>query len=695
MINKKLLLGFFLIFCQPLFAQDFSKQAKDAFMVTRMAAKFHLDPPPLNDTFSTHVFSGVIDQLDGDKIYFTTENILVLRKYETKLNDEIREKKTDFLKTLAKIFLQRLQSVDSLVAEINKKPFDFSLNEEISSTEMDAFPSNAMTARLKLYKMIKADALYRILADEKIYSLTPALQKKYVDSIQPSVMNKVRMSYQNPIKNILQSPGGIVQAVGDAYCKAIALAYDPHTEFFPLTEKENFDNMLGQKTMAFGFQFKMLDDGSIQIDNVAPGSPAFKSGQINKGDKIESVQWEAQHPIDLRDADGEQLGKVLDLSNHGKATFKIKKPDGTIKTVALWKESMEDADDDNRVKSFLLNANKKVGFISLPAFYQDWDSESEGINGCANDVAKEILKLKKENIQGLILDLRYNGGGSVQEAIDLAGIFIDAGPVAQVKGKDDKLFILKDTHRGTMYDGPLLILLNGYSASASELVAGTLQDYNRALIVGSPTYGKATAQVILPLDTTISLESNSDNLIRESYLKVTISQLYRVNGTTAQFSGVTPDVLLPDLFETGYGREKDQLYAIRPTTVMADKYFRAMPVIEKTQLKNLAKNLVDTSAYFVRLKKYIAFRELNAANKVFSLRLSDAIAKTQKMEETILLKNSVEKEKAIYKVDNNIYEKQQIAQSESRKEMNDQWVENLTHDPELELAFRIMSAMIK
>lgn len=159
MINKKLLFGFFLIFCRPLFAQDFSRQAKDAFMVTRMAVKFHLNPPPLNDTFSTHVFSGVLNQLDGDKIYFTIEDITILGKYQAQLDDEIKEKKADFLKMLAKIFLQRLQAVDSLVADINKKPFDFSLNEEINVAEMDAYPSNAMAARINLYKMMKADAL--------------------------------------------------------------------------------------------------------------------------------------------------------------------------------------------------------------------------------------------------------------------------------------------------------------------------------------------------------------------------------------------------------------------------------------------------------------------------------------------------------------------------------------------------------
>jgi carboxyl-terminal processing protease len=389
------------------------------------------------------------------------------------------------------------------------------------------------------------------------------------------------------------------------------------------------------------------------------------------------------------------MSKVLDLSNHGKATFKIKKPDGTIKTVMLWKEGLEDDDDNNKVKSFVLNGNKKIGFISLPAFYQDWDNQREGINGCANDVAKEILKLKKENIQGLILDLRYNGGGSVMEAVELAGIFLDAGPVAQFKGKDAKVFVLKDVNRGTMYDGPLLILVNGYSASASELVAGTLQDYNRALIVGSSTYGKATAQVVLPLDTTITTESNLNNIRAESFLKVTVSQLFRVNGTTAQFTGVIPDISLPGLSETGLSQEKDQLYAIRPSPILGDKYFRAMPKMEKSHLNLLAKNQVDSSSYFTNLKKYIAFQNLNSLNQTISLKLSDAIAEKRKMDETIFSKSDVEIEQTTYKVDNNIYEKQKLLQNERLNEMNEQWISFLLRDPELEVAYKLISAMIK
>ena len=189
---------------------------------------------------------------------------------------------------------------------------------------------------------------------------------------------------------------------------------------------------MGNQQFRFGFAIKEDDDGGVIINGLEPGSPAFKCGMLNKGDKFQTLQWEGQNVIDVSDASAHELGEIFSQSNHDKIMITVKKADGTIRTVTLMKEQ-SDADDDTKVKSFLLKGNKTFGYISLPAFYNNWEDENTGDNGCANDVAKEIIKLKKENITGLILDLRYNGGGSIQEAVELTGIFIDAGPVAQIK----------------------------------------------------------------------------------------------------------------------------------------------------------------------------------------------------------------------------------------------------------------------
>lgn len=689
-----LLLYFILSSCSRLFAQDFSQSARDAYMITRMAANFHVHPRELDDSLSTDIFSELIHLLDEDKIYFTQADIKALEKYKQQLDDEIRLQQTDFLKVVESIFSKRIREADSVIGSISKKPFNYYLNEKVTEQEINNSPSDSKASQTKLYKMLKTGTLYKVLDEDKLFTLPALLQKKYVDSIEPGIRHKIQMKNQNAIQMILQSPGGIAQFVGDAYCRSIALCYDPHTEYFPVSEKENFESELGQKKMVFGFQFKKSDDGSIQVENVAPGSPAFKSGQINKGDKIISIQWDTAEPINVSEGDWTFLNKVLNISNHGKATLQIKKQDGTVKTVTLWKEQSEEENEDNKVKSFILSGTKKIGFISLPAFYEDWENRTTGINGCANDIAREILKLKKENIQGMILDLRYNGGGSVREAVELSGIFIDAGPVAQVKNRGSKTYTLMDVNRGTMYDGPLVLLVNGYSASASELLTGTLQDYNRALIIGTPTYGKATAQVVLPLDTTVNENMNPDKLQVGSFIKITISQLFRVNGTTAQFTGVQPDILVPDISEGATNRERNQPFAIKPSTVPQVK-FRALPVINSSTFNHLATQQIDSSAYFVQLKKYVALVKSNYETKDISLKLSDAITEKQNLSKEIQSSGSENSIKPNYVIMNNAYEKQQILVNESVKAMNGQWIEFLSQDAQLQVAFNIISTMIK
>ena len=660
-----------------------------------MAEKFHFQPKPVNDEFSSKVFSELLKELDEDKIFFTEEDIKVLSAFQLTIDDEIKNKRSAFLTTLTKIYSGRVAKVDTMITSICKIPFNFSLPEKITVSEIDTYPVDEKAMRIKLYKFIKASVLDEITDEEKVFTFSPTQLKKYVDSIEPIARRRMQKEFKHPLNLMLQTVGGIQQAVGDEYCKAIAVCYDPHTEYFPPTEKEKFESELGQKSMAFGFTLKEDDDGSVKIENLAAGSPAFKSGQLNKGDKIVSIQWKDQKPIDVGNGGMKELIDVLDMSNHEKATFKIKKADGTERSVSLWKEKQEDEYDDNKVKSFLLKGSKNIGFISLPAFYEDWENE-KGINGCANDVAKEILKLKKENIEGLILDLRYNGGGSMQEAVELAGIFIDAGPVGQYKKRDAKVYTLKDVNRGTIYDGPLMILVNGHSASASEMVAGTLQDYNRAIIVGSPTYGKATAQIVLPMDTTIDLKTTDVTKIQASgYLKTTVSQLYRTTGNTAQARGVMPDIELPDLLQAHPRREADEPNVLISSPIEGSKYFKPYPAIAISNLQAAAKNMVDASHYFTLLKKYIEFEKLSTQKKEVNLKLADVIAEENKNIQGMPDSNAIKTEKASYTVQNNSFEKQQMQVDARLKELNDQWAEFLLEDPYLHVAYNTMLLMIK
>ena len=659
-----------------------------------MAAKFHIDPKPLNDSFSAGFFDHLLEILDNDRSYLTAEDIAQLQPYRLQLDDELKLQKTTFLSLLINLYQKRLQQVDTMIDNISKKPFDFNIAEKLTVTEDTSWPANAIALRNKLYKKMKLEVLSDL--EDEVMPGNIASQKKHLDSAQAIFQKKIQGLYKRDILKLLQSPGGIVQVVGNVYCKALANCYDPHTEYFPLSEKENFDSELGKQPFRFGFHIKSDKSGGAIIKDLEPGSPAYKCGLLNEGDKFMDLKWGTKQPIDVSDAGVDELSRLLDENNHDTVAITVKKADGTLRKVSLMKEMAEESDEEDKVKSFLLKGSQTIGYISLPAFYSDWEDESAGVNGCANDVAKEIIKLKKENISGLIIDLRYNGGGSLKEAVELSGIFIDAGPVEQIKSSDPKIITLKDINRGTIYDGPLVILVNGYTASASEMVAGTLQDYNRALIVGSTTYGKATGQVILPLDTTINLEKASSVEHADSYLKVTLSKLYRINGTSAQAVGVKPDVLVPDVLEIEPHREADEKFVLQLPKIDANKYYKPYPPLQLASLIALAKQETDTAAYFKELKTYIQEAKTSGAAKDESLKLSDIVTKINGNDmDTVTLPELRLRIKPQYSIVNNIYEQQRLAGNKTLAEMDSALMLYLSHDAYVKLSYDLLLNMSK
>jgi carboxyl-terminal processing protease len=473
----------------------------------------------------------------------------------------------------------------------------------------------------------------------------------------------------------------------------VASCYDPHTEFFSPGKKDEFQGELGDKQLQFGFTLGEGKDAT-EITRLKPGSPAYKSGLIHEGDQILALQWDNNEEIDVSDATTDEVN-VFISGEHGKSlTLTLKKSDGTTRKVTLQREKAALDDDNSKVRSFILKGNHRVGFISLPAFYTDWNGEEGGNNGCADDVAKEIIKLKKENIEGLILDLRYNGGGSMLEAIALAGIFIDAGPVGMTRDKEGKIYTMKDVNRGSVYDGPLILLINGFTASASEMLAGTLQDYHRALIVGSPSFGKATAQVVLPLDTLFD-EKHMDRMkTADNFIKITVDRLFRVNGTSAQQIGVIPDIFLPDYTETQTEREKSLPCSLANTTIESNKYYRPYPPISLDPLKSFSKAFTDTSRLFISFNSYLDLLLKAQVGR-------DQVLAINKMTEDrkLLNKNLISGERSInqlkppYEIEWNQYEKIRMQADEDLRKSNFALTQVLTRDTGILLAYEIAYRM--
>jgi carboxyl-terminal processing protease len=392
------------------------------------------------------------------------------------------------------------------------------------------------------------------------------------------------------------------------------------------------------------------------------------------------MKWASKDAVDLSGMDAEEVSELLDQSNTEKLELTIRKKSGEIQKVILQKRKLEN--EENIVKSYLLKGEKNIGYITLPSFYTQWE-ESSG-SRCASDVAREIIKLNKDNISGLILDLRFNGGGSLQEAVEMAGIFIDEGAICELGMKDGKTVVLKDMNRGVIYSGPMIVMVNGYSASASELLAGSLQDYNRALIVGSKTFGKATGQEMKQLGTDASTRA---------VVKLTNLRLYRVTGKSIQMQGVIPDVVLPDPYTSFGERESDNKFSIRPDTVARYKYFKPLKEIQKNGLQQLSEARVK-NAKFKALDDYTQAVIQGMKKEKISLKW-DAVEKEVRESKVSVTEKSFAVPTTVFSTGNNSSDQKLIGNDEIAKEINQRWLQRIAQDPYIEETYQIMLDLIK
>ena len=671
-------------------AQLTKPTAETAYTITRMAEIYHVQPRAVDKAFSIDLYSQMIRALDQDKIYFSAEDIRQMDNWQYTLNDQLLNKKEDFLKLLINIYTSKINQTDSILDQLSKSKFDLNLAETYSVAEDSSFSPNDAQRKIKIYKLIKRNIIETIV---DIYDDDSTKKNIPADILEPSARKKVCHAFKRDIQRTRQSKDGLPGFICNAWCESVASCYDPHTEFFSPGKKDEFQGELGDKQLQFGFTLGEGKDAT-EITRLKPGSPAYKSGLIHEGDQILALKWDDNEEVDVSDATTDEVNAFIS-GEHGKTlTLTLKKSDGTTRKVTLQREKAAVDDDNSKVRSFILKGDHRVGFISLPAFYTDWNGEEGGNNGCADDVAKEIIKLKKENIEGLILDLRYNGGGSMLEAIALAGIFIDAGPVGMTRDKEGKIYTMKDVNRGSVYDGPLILLINGFTASASEMLAGTLQDYHRALIVGSPSFGKATAQVVLPLDTLFD-EKHADRIkTADNFIKITVDRLFRVNGTSAQRIGVVPDIFLPDYTETQTEREKSLPFSLANTSIESNKYYHPYPPISIEPLKSFSKAFMDTSRLFISFNSYLdlLLRAQVARDQVLSFNkmMDDREQMNKSLEDG---ERSINKVKPPYEIEWNQYEKIRMQADEDLRKSNAALTQVFTRDTGILLGYEISYRM--
>lgn len=664
-----------------------------AIVVKRMVEKNHYAPRAVNDSFSIAVFNMVLNEADPRRLFFTAGEFQQLQAYRLKLDDELNGTAGNFFEQFSQLYKKALTRADSIITKSMQKPFDFTAAESLtSSRRKDSFAFStdlpALANRWSRYlKFLVMNEVYDAAnADKK--KTTPF--KAALTTLEPGIREDVKKAELKAIQRILNYPEGYSAWAAELYLNSIATCFDPHTNYFSPQGKEQFQAGLSTEAFLFGIVFDEDESGKIIVDKLTPGGAAWKSGEINKGDELVSLHWEGKEVQDMTGATLEEAFEVMDQSNEDKLLFRFKKADGTVSMVFLRKEKA--SNEENIVKSFVLKGEKKIGYILLPGFYTEWENEKG--SSCANDVAKEIVKLKRENIEGLILDVRFNGGGSVGEALDMIGIFIDEGPLAAMKSKDGKLVTMKDPNRGTIYDGPMALMVNGQSASASEMLAASLQDYNRALIVGSNTYGKATMQAMFPLDTLSSRVISGNE--KGDIVKITSGKLYRVDGRTAQLVGVKPDIHIPDAFDGLELGERFEKYPLIADTVKRNNYYKPLASLPVASLVNRSAGRIVNNPDFQVIKKIVdeQQRQMQIGTRIIPLK-AELFEKWLQRQELDLEAMKGEGAPANqFTIESHAHDKLLMANDSYAKEMNMTWLKNLADDIYIQEVFLVLADLI-
>lgn len=671
-----------------------ARQQKLLATVGYILEQKHYSPKLINDEFSREIFKKYLESLDPDKDIFLATDIASLKKFDTTIDDEIHGAPIAFFPAVSVIYNKRFTEAIETYRGIMAKPFSFNVDERVQM-EADSldFPVTEAARKETWRKRLKFLTLERFvdLQDQRAKSkATDSIYKKTDAQLEKEAREKVLKAMDrnfNRLKNRMKDEDQF-----NLFVNTITGHMDPHTNYMPPIEKRAFDEEMSNRFYGIGAQLRQEDNG-IRIMSLVPGSPAWKSGQINVNDIIIKVGQGPAEPADITGLDIDDAVKLIRGNKGTEVRLTLKRTDGSIKVVSLMRDEI--VQDEAFARSVIVNnGNKKIGYIYLPEFYADFERPNG--SRCAADVAAEVLKLKAEHIDGIVLDLRSNGGGSLYEVVQMVGLFIKGGPVVQVKDRDGKPSVLSDDDSNhNIYDGPLAVMVNELSASASEIFAAAIQDYNRGVIVGSTsTFGKGTVQKSLPLGKPIDMFSG-----RTEYgaLKLTFEKFYRVNGGSTQLKGVAPDIVIPDAYEYIKIREKDNSSSLEWDQIAKLNYATWEDSANLSHIKQLAQERINANKAFNAIRTTTEWQNKNAA-KEYSLNITafrEDQKKLREMSKTVdtVLKLSKEKEikVQVLAVDKDKYYNNA---DKAKGERYQEWLKRIKSDIYIDETARIVSDMV-
>ncbi|HYE54495.1 MAG TPA: carboxy terminal-processing peptidase [Chitinophagaceae bacterium] len=654
-----------------------------------MLSEIHYSPKKVDDKFSKDIFKRYLNELDQEKGMLLHSDVEALRKYETKIDDEINGSSIQFFPAVMEVYKKRLTEAEQIYKEILSKPFDFT-KDEVANLDFEKreFPKTEAERKENWRKRLKYMVLerYSDLLDgqEKakgkegyVAKTNEQLEKEARDRAM-----KLMDRYFDRLKLKMTDDDRF-----NIFVNVITETMDPHTTFFPPVEKRYFDEQMSGRFFGIGASLKD-EDGQIKIATLLTGSPAWKSGEITVNDAILKVGEGNKEPVDLTGYLVEDAVKLIRGKKGTEVKLTLKKTDGSIKVVSLIRDEI--VQDETFARSAIVKeGNAKIGYIFLPEFYADFDNPKG--NRSYIDVAKEVVKLKEEKVDGIIIDLRNNGGGSLYDVVQMAGLFIEEGPIVQVKDRDGKPQILRDKDKSVLYDGPLAVMVNELSASASEIFAAAIQDYKRGVVIGSTsTYGKGTVQRNIGLDKLFGMMESNTEL---GTIKLTLQKFYRINGGSTQLKGVTSDIVVPDVFEYSKIREKDNPDALPWDEIRKADYTPWKDYGEVDAARRRSEERIKSSAAFNMIKtnaEWLAKQN----DRQYSLQLEKYRQEQKAIRQAVRQIDSLNKLQQEMVVETPTQDADKFANDTAKSERYKNWLKNLRTDIYLDEAVKVMNDMI-
>lgn len=666
------------------------KYEKILKLVGDMLTQGHFSPQDINDDFSKKVFKKYINDLDPDKTFFSQADIDSLKKYETRIDDEIKGAPVEFFLAAGKKFNQRVDEANKITDEILTKPFDFNKDESVvrDGDKLDYYKTaeEAYDRHRKNLKYMTLQFYAELLDTREKNKSTAGFVAKTDAELEKEAREKTKKTMQRQFDRYKLKFNDDDKF--NLFVNAVTTTMDPHTEFFPPVDKRYFDEEMSGRFFGIGASLQ-YDDGNIKVSSIVTGSPAYKQGELQTGDVIQKVAQGKDEPVDLTGYTVTDAVKLIRGQKGSVVKLTVKKANGTVKVISLVRDQI--VQDEGYARSAVIKSgNGKIGYIFLPEFYADFENPNG--NRSYIDVAREVTKLKEQNVDGIVIDLRNNPGGSLYDVVQMAGLFIEDGPIVQVKDRDNRPSVLKDKDRTVLYTGPLAVMVNEFSASASEIFAAAIQDYGRGVIIGSTnTYGKGTVQRQIGLDPETGFSMSSSEL---GTVKLTLQKYYRINGGSVQLKGVESDIVLPDQLEYLKVREKDDPDALPFDEINQSPYSTWKAGYDLKTIQQLSKQRIDSDSTFNIIRRNAKWLADQNEDKQSSLQLDKYRKEQKKLRETFAQNDSLLRLKAETNVAALPSDENKWADDKGKQDRFNAWLRSLRKDIYLDQAVKVMGDII-